>query len=285
MLWHEFQDDDSRRTIKARVIFVFSTADQKVVRKQREKQIAKIKAELTQIAASVAIGRRGTDQAAISKRMARVLGTKQAAKYFQWELKPLTPAEKKALLASQQKTGTVAVRGARQPTHRFEWSFDKSQMLIDETYDGYSAMATTVPQSEMSGDAIFSRYKLQNMAEHANHQFKGPLAVSPVFLHSPKRVESLVFLMMIGLTTYFLLQRVYRENTPEDAPLVDQRTTTEKLLRSFSNYTILVYHRSPFLREVCPTRLTTRQRNILKRLNFSTPAQILSRRLPPRPDG
>ena len=28
------------------------------------------------------------------------------------------------------------------------------------------------------------------------------------------------------------------------------------------------------LREVCPTRLTIRQRNILKRLNFSTPAQI-----------
>ncbi len=286
VLKHEFQDDASGRKIAARVIFVFSTADQKVVRKQREKQIAKIKAELTQIAASVAIGRRGTDQAAISKRIARVFGTKQAAKYFQWELKALTPAEKKACLASQQKTAaTPAVRGARQPTHRFEWSFDESLMLADEEYDGYSAMATTVPQPEMSGDAIFSRYKLQNMAEHANHQFKGPLAVSPVFLHSPQRVESLMFLLMIGLTTYFLLQRVYRENTPEDAPLVDQRTTTEKLLRSFANYTILVYHRSPFLREVCPTRLTTRQRNILKRLNFPTPAQILSRRLPPRPDG
>ena len=286
VLKHTFQDDVSGRSINARVIFVFSTADQKVVRQQREKQIAKIKVEMTQIAASVATRRRGTEQAALSKRIARALGTKQAAKYFQWELKALTPAETKAWLASQQKTAaTPAVRGTRQPTHRFEWSFDESLMLADEEYDGYSAMATTVPQCEMSGDAIFSRYKLQNMAEHANHQFKGPLAVRPVFLHSPKRVESLVFLMMIGLTTYFLLQRVYRENTPEDAPLVDQRTTTEKLMRSFANYTILVYHRSPFLREVCPTRLTTRQRNILKRLNFSTPAQILSRRLPPRPDG
>jgi len=105
-----------------------------------------------------------------------------------------------------------------------------------------------------------------------------------VFLHSPKRVESLVFLMMIGLTTYFLLQRVYRQNTPLDAPVKERRTTTEALLRSFVTYTILVYHRSPFLREVCPTRLTTCQRNILDRLNFSTPAQILSRRLPRLPD-
>jgi transposase len=285
VLRHPFHDEATGRDIATRVIFVFSTADQKVVRQQREKQIAKMKAELTQIAASVAIARRGTDQAAISKRIARVFGTKQSAKYFQWELKPLTAVEKAAWLASQQTAVTPAVRGARQPTHRFEWVFDEQLMRADEEYDGYSAMATTVPQSEMSCDAIFSRYKLQNMAEHANHQFKGPLAVRPVFLHSPQRVESLVFLMMIGLTTYFLLQRVYRQNTPEGAPLVEQRTTTEKLLRSFANYTLLVYHRSPFLREVCPTRLTTRQRNILKRLQFSTPAQILSRRLPPRPDG
>ncbi|MEJ7596019.1 MAG: DUF4277 domain-containing protein [Planctomycetaceae bacterium] len=132
---HSFCDDDSN-VYATRVIFVFSTADQKVVRAYRQKQIDKLKAELTQITASVATGRRGTDQAAISKRIARVFGTKQAAKYFQWELKPLTSAEQKAVIAS------------------------------------------------------------------------------------------------------------------------------------------------PFLREVCPTRLTIRQRNILNRLNFPTPAQILSRRLP-----
>ena len=81
-----------------------------------------------------------------------------------------------------------------------------------------------------------------------------------------------------------ILQRVYRQNTPLNAPVKERRTTTETLLRAFATYTVLVYHRSPFLREVCPTRLTTRQRNILNRLNFSTPAQILSRRLQRLPD-
>ena len=210
-----------------------------------------------------------------------------AANFFQWDLKLLTPAREDCHgWLSRQTSGTKpAVRGAGKVTHRFEWSFDEALMLAAAEDDGYSAMVTTVPEPEKSVDEIFSRYRLQNYVEHANHQFKGPLAIRPLFLHSPKRVESLVFLMMIGLTTYFLLQRMYRQNTPEDAPLVEQRTTTEKLLRSFADYTLLVYHHSPFLREVCPTRLTTRQRNILKRLNFSTPAQILSRRLPPRPDG
>ena len=36
-------------------------------------------------------------------------------------------------------------------------------------------------------------------------------------------------------------------------------------------------------REVQPTRLTTRQRQILQQLGFNTPAQILSRRLPRAP--
>jgi len=32
----------------------------------------------------------------------------------------------------------------------------------------------------------------------------------------PKRVESVVYLMVIGLTAHFLLQRVYRQNTPPE---------------------------------------------------------------------
>ena len=227
---HVFRDKTSGRSIDARVIFVFSTADRKAIRVQREKQIVKMTAELTQIAVSVSVGRRGTDRAAISKRIARVFGSKDAAKFFQWDLKPLTPEEK-------------------------------------------------------SVDEIFSRYRLQNYVEQANHQFKGPLAIRPLFLHSPKRVESLVFLMMMGLTTYFLLQRTFRQNTPKDAPQVEKKTTSEKILRTFETYTILVYDHSPFLREVCTTRLTQRQLSILNRLNFPTPSQTLRQRLPPRPDG
>jgi hypothetical protein len=91
--------------------------------------------------------------------------------------------------------------------------------------------------------------------------------------------------MMMGLTTYFLLQRTFRQNTPEEAPQAEKKTTTEKILRTFETYTILVFDHTPFLREVCATRLTQRQAGILNRLNFPTPSQTLRLRLPPRPDG
>lgn len=175
--------------VSTRVIFVFSTADRKAIRVQREKQIVKMRAELTQIAVSVSVGRRGTDRAAISKRIARVFGSKDAAKFFQWDLKPLTPEEKTTLLALQATSETKPVQGSGKATHRFEWSFDEALMTAVSHDDGYSAMVTTVPEAEKSVDEIFSRYRLQNYVEHANHQFKGPLAIRPMFLHSPKRVE------------------------------------------------------------------------------------------------
>ena len=40
--------------------------------------------------------------------------------------------------------------------------------------------------------------------------------------------------MMITLTLYFLLQRMYRQSVPADAPRKEQRTTSETILRAFS---------------------------------------------------
>lgn len=71
----------------------------------------------------------------------------------------------------------------------------------------YSAMVTTVPKAQ-NADLVFTKYKQPGYSEPANHEFKTPLAVHPLFLKSPRRVEALVFLMIIGLTTYFLLQRL-----------------------------------------------------------------------------
>ncbi len=142
-------------------------------------------------------------------------------------------------------------------------------------------MVTTAARPQ-SADLLFGKYKEQNFSEQANHVFKTPLAVHPVSLKSPSRVEALVFLMMVVLMAYYLLQRLYRQTVPAEAPVAERRTTTQTILRAFANYTVLI-HPSRLGREVQPTRLTTRQRAILQQLGFDTPAQILSRRLPRRP--
>jgi transposase len=273
---HDFYDSESKRSISTRVIFVFSTADQKVVRQQRQKQINRIQAELEQLEKSVAIGRYNNKIEAVKKRIARAMGSGNPDRYFTWDLQELTGKQRK--LAEK-----AAVRGSRIPTHRLTWSFKQSLVIADETEDGFSAIVTTVPVSTHSSDVVFTMFREQNLVEHANRQFKGPIAVRPVFLHSPHRVEALVFMLMIALMIYFLIQRTYRQNTPDDAPQTEHRTTALTILNAFKSYAIIIQH-GALGRIVSPTRLTTGQRNILRRLEFPTPAQTLNRRLPTPPD-
>jgi transposase len=270
---HTLVERESGAEIPCRVIFVFSTADQKVAQKNRDKSVAKIRSGLEHLQKSVAEGRRHTDPTAVARRVAKVLGQRQAAAYFQYEMKPLTKEERRQL--------PPPTRGCKRPEYRFEFTYDHKAAEQDAKYDGYSVLVTTAPQA-LSADQAFTKYKQQGYAELANHEFKTPLAVHPVFLHNPRRVEALVFLLLLTLTLYFLLQRLYRQTVPADAPRKEQRTTTETILRAFSRYTLLIHHQR-LGRIVQPTRLTTRQRQILNQLGFDTPAQILSRRLPRAP--
>jgi transposase len=254
------------------VIFVFSTADQKVARKNREKSVAKLRAGLEQIQRSVAEGRRHSDATAIARRVSKLWGQRQAAGYFRYELVPLTPQERKDWQPQ---------RGCRRPEHRFVFHYDQAAAERDAACDGYSALVTTAPLTR-SADELFGKYKEQCYSELANHELKTPLAVHPVFLKSPRRVEALIFLMLIALTAYFLVQRLYRQQLPKDAKPKDRRTTTHTILQAFTNYTLLL-HPTRLGRVVQATRLTTRQRELLEQLGFPTPAQILSRRLPRAP--
>ena len=270
---HQLTDRESKRSINCRVIFVFSTADQKVAAKSREKSVQKIRDGLAKIAQSVADGRRNTDPTSVARRVSKLFGKRQAAEYFTYEMIPLSKKELDRLPPPQ--------RGCKRPTHRFEFTYDEKVAERDAEYDGYSVLVTTVPRAQ-SADLLFSKYKQQSYSELANHEFKTPLAVHPVFLKSPHRVEALVFLLMVTLTLYFLIQRIYRQNVSDDAPVKEKRTTTQTILRAFNRYTLII-HRTRLGREVQPTRLTTRQRHILQQFGFDTPAQILSRRLPRAP--
>ena len=98
---HRLVDEESKQEIPCWVIFVFSTADQKVVRQQRQKQIDKIREGLEQIQTSVAAGRRSTDANGVARRVEKLFGAKQAARYFTWEMTPLSKKEQAALPAGQ----------------------------------------------------------------------------------------------------------------------------------------------------------------------------------------
>ena len=274
VLRHQLTDPETGELIACRLIFVFSSADQKICQQNRAKTIAKIRAGLEDIARSVASGHhRSQDPAAMHRRVAKLLGSHGVARHFRWELVPLSLEEQAALPAPQ--------RGCRRPTHRFVFSYDEKAAEADAAHDGYSCLLTTSPLT-LSADTLFCQFKQQCYVEHAHHQWKTPLAVRPLFLKAPERVEALVYLLKIALTAYHLLQRLYRQAVPDNEPRAEQRLTAESILRAF--------RLCPMIKEqtrlgvvVHPLQSSRRQRHILNRLGFPTPAQTISRRLPRYP--
>jgi transposase len=270
---HQLIDPETREEIPCRVLFVFSTADQKVCRQTRDQAITKIRVGLEQVAATVQRGHPATTAASIERRVAKLLGSRGAAQYFRWEWVALTPQEQAALPPPS--------RGCRRPTHRFVFHYDAAAAEDAAAYDGYAVLVTTAPRTT-SADHLFTQFKQQNYVELLHHQWKTPLAVRPVFLKSPQRVEALVCLLQVALTAYQLLERLYRQSVAPEAAATEQRKTSESLLCQFHSYGLLVCQ-TPVGRVVYATRLTSTQRRILNQLGFATPAQILSRRLRPPP--
>ncbi len=275
VLRHTLTDPETDQAIPCRVLFVYSSADAAICRQTRDRDVVRLRAGLEAIRATVARGQAQTTQATIARRVSRLFGNRAAAQFFRWEMLPLTEAERAAL--------PPPARGCRRPTSRFHYAFDEAAATAAAGYDGLSALVTTAGQLH-SGDSLFSQYKQQNYVELGHHQWKTPLAVRPVFLKSPRRVEALVCLMQVALTAYQLLERLYRQRVAADAEVSERHRTTEALLREFRNYG-LVARSGRLGRVVHATRLTAEQARILKQLEFPTPAKQLAQVLAALPLG
>jgi Domain of unknown function (DUF4277) len=275
VLTHEFTDPSNRQKIPARLIFVYSSADERACRQRRQQNIAKIQAGLAALQAKLQRGHPQCTAASITRQVVQLLGKKEAARYFTWQLVPLTRAEQAALPPPKA--------GHRRATQRLQFSFDAAAAEANEGHDGLAVLVTTAPITH-SADLLFSQYKQQNYVELLHHQWKTPLAVSPVFLKSPRRVEALVCLLQVALQAYQVLERLYRQNVPPEEAQADKRLTTERMLRIFQVYGLCV-EQTTVGRVVHTTRLSNRQKQILNRLRFPTPAQILTRILAPQPFG
>jgi len=273
VLRHPLLDPQTQQPIPCRVIFVYSSADATICRQTREQDIERLRRGLEQIAATVSRGHPRTTQATIARRVSELFGQRAAAHFFRWEMVPLTPAEQAAL--------PPPGRGCRRPAYRFSFTFDAQAAKAAAAYDGLSVLVTTAPRTQ-SADTLSTQFKEQNYVELGHHQWKTPLAVRPVFLKTPARVEALVCLMQLALTAYQLLERFYRQSVPEGSAEAEQRLTAESLLRAFRGYGLL-QRRTRFGRVLQATRLNERQQPILRQLGFPTPTQLLAQVLPPLP--
>jgi Domain of unknown function (DUF4277) len=273
VLRHSLIDPTTHKKISARLLFVYSSADERECRERRQQNIAKIQTGLEALQAKLLRGHPQCTTASITRQVVQLLGKKEAARYFTWQFVPLTPEEQNALPPPKA--------GHCRPTQGLVFQFDPAAAKAEEPYDGLAVLVTTAPIL-YSADTLFSYYKEQNFVELLHHQIKTPLAVSPIFLKTPQRVEALICLLQVALQAYQVLERLYRQSVPSEEAPCEKRLTAERMLRIFQVYGLIV-ERTAVGRVVHTTRMSCRQKQILHRLGFATPAQILTARLAPQP--
>ncbi len=186
-----------------RALFVLSLDDQETARAQRAKQLARAEAELAQLNRGVGQFRRSAEE--VERRARAILERRRVSDLVQLTLE----------------------RGGQQP--QAQVAVDPDALAAAERLDGRYCLVTN--ERLLSTDELFCAYKRQHLIEGRFADFKGPLAVRPVFLHSNRRIAALVAVISLALPLYGLIEREVRRGLTTLEPDA-QRLLTKRIGRA-----------------------------------------------------
>lgn len=90
-----------------------------------------------------------------------------------------------------------------------EWHFDEAALATEAATDGWYALLTNLA-AEVSAAEVLGNYKGQEAAERRYSNFKGPIAVAPMFLKNNRRIEALISVICLALLIFSLVERAVR---------------------------------------------------------------------------
>jgi uncharacterized protein DUF4277 len=90
------------------------------------------------------------------------------------------------------------------------WHFDQAAIDAEAAADGWYALLANLPPSQAGPAEVFRRYKGQHVVERRYGEFKGPLAVAPLFLKTNRRIAALITVICLALLIFCLAERQVR---------------------------------------------------------------------------
>ena len=146
------------------------------------------------------------------------------------------------------------------------YNVNADELELAKERDGRYLLATNRPLSE---EEMLGHFKRQDKIEKHIHAIKGPICIRPMFLHNQERLESLVFICMVALLVYSILEMVSkRENII---------MTGEKILKQFQTPVVVytIFKDGSIWKQLAP--LTVFQSKFIQSLDFADPMIYLSR--------
>lgn len=184
-----------RRTdaeLTLRRVFVWSSARAGAAAHARAKKLDRARDDLGRLERGLG-SRHYPDARAVSTRAAQIGRDRRVGAYLRAE------------------TG-IDERG--KPT--LAWHFDQAALDTEAATDGWYALLTNLDPAEADVAEVLRRYKGQEVVERRYGDFKGPLAVAPMFLKNNRRIAALITVICLALLIFSLIEReVRRAIAPE----------------------------------------------------------------------
>lgn len=178
--------------LQVRRILVHSTGNAAGQRQARTKRLAKATAELEKVQRGAG-GRYYNTAEKLAVRVRVIAKTRRVASCLRTEIG--TDEEGRPTLA---------------------WHFDEQVLAAQAAADGWYALIASRPIEQATPVQVLLDYKGQGDAERRYGDFKGPLAVTPVFVQHNRRVAALVQVICLALLVFCLIERQVRQALERD---------------------------------------------------------------------
>jgi transposase len=146
------------------------------------------------------------------------------------------------------------------------FSINDEQLAVAKERDGRYMLATNRPLSE---EEMLTHFKRQDRIEKRIGAIKGPIQVRPMFLHKQERIESLVFICMLALLAFSILEMLAKRNGIS--------MTGDSILKQFQTSTVIhtTFKDGSCWKQLAP--LTPFQSQFIQTLDLPDPGIYLRR--------
>lgn len=182
--------------ITLRRIFVYSSARAGAAQAARAKKLARAAGDLGRLMRGLG-GRHYPDEAAVRARLAVIGKTRRVASLL------------KASAGTDAATGKPALA----------WEFDAQALQAEAAADGWYALLTNLDAAHADAAEVLIRFKGQEASERRYGNYKGPLAVAPLFLKHNRRIEALITVICLALLVFCLIERHIRAQIAPQATI------------------------------------------------------------------
>ncbi|MFG3443071.1 IS1634 family transposase, partial [Nonomuraea sp. NPDC047897] len=170
-----------------RRVFVHSSARAQAAATARAKKLDRARDDLARLERGLG-SRHYPDEQAVTDRVAAIGRTRRVNAYL------------------RARIGTDTCTG--KPT--LAWHFDEHALDAEAATDGWYALLTNLDPDTADAAQVLIHYKGQEAVERRYQAFKGPLAVTSLYLKNNRRINALITVICLALLIFCLIERQVR---------------------------------------------------------------------------